>query len=98
MPRLSRKLRICKWAGTMGCVLIVGAFVLSGWWWVIFAWVTKDNAWDVDLAYGGVLLECQERWSVDTYSGWFVFPLEESGKLKASLTEPPSIEPVWLGN
>ena len=32
MPRLSRKLRICKCAGTLGCVLIVAAFLCSGTW------------------------------------------------------------------
>jgi hypothetical protein len=31
MARLSRKLRVCKWIGTVGCVLIVGAFLASGW-------------------------------------------------------------------
>ena len=34
MPRLSRKLRVCKWAGTLGCVLTVAAFVLSAWWFI----------------------------------------------------------------
>ena len=27
MARLSRRLRVCKWVGTVGCVLIAGAFL-----------------------------------------------------------------------
>jgi hypothetical protein len=41
MARLSRKLRVCKWVGTMGCVLIVGAFVGSWWYYLIFGWSSE---------------------------------------------------------
>jgi hypothetical protein len=32
MAQLSRKLRICKWAGMVACLLTAMAFVSSGWW------------------------------------------------------------------
>jgi hypothetical protein len=41
VARLSRKLRVCKWAGTVGCALIVFAFVASAFWLVGLQWQTQ---------------------------------------------------------
>ena len=38
MARLSRKLRVCKWVGTVGCVLIVAGFLGSHWRTICVEW------------------------------------------------------------
>jgi hypothetical protein len=35
MPRHARTLRILKWTGTLGCLLLATLFVGSGWQWVV---------------------------------------------------------------
>ena len=42
MARLSRKLRVCKWAGTVGCVLIVGAWAFSPKWMIAY-WASRPD-------------------------------------------------------
>ena len=46
MARLSRKLRVCKWIGTVGCVLIAAAFVMSGWYWIIYTRSDRHEYFD----------------------------------------------------
>ena len=65
MARLSRKLRVCKWVGTVGCVLIVAAFVVSGWYRLSLEldWDTWDSQYrchrmrEFGLGYGRAYFE-----------------------------------------
>ena len=91
MARLSRKLRVCKWVGTVGCVLIVGAFVFSGWSWVFICWETREKTFHVDLAYGVTALTCELKLPVD-YPGFKLFPLQDRSELWASVIETPRLE------
>ena len=43
MARLSRKLRVCKWVGTVGCLLIAMAFVFSLWGVLFVQWISKGS-------------------------------------------------------
>ena len=79
MARLSRKLRVCKWAGTVGCVLIVAAFVWSGWGSLYVDWTPgmpapEDsvdypfvNAYRFDV-HGGYIELCRARESNPNYA------------------------------
>jgi hypothetical protein len=71
MPRLSRKLRVCKWIGTIGCVLAVAAFVCSGWWTIGFGWVSREESAAVWIGCGltSYLQRPRERW--DTAEGYW---------------------------
>ena len=57
MPRRSRKLRVCKWIGTVGCVLIVAACLLSGWWTLRYRFTAGNGSHAVWILSGCILLE-----------------------------------------
>jgi hypothetical protein len=54
MARLSRKLRVCKWIGTVGCVLIVGEFAAS---WIVlqgYDWPSAQGPRGVWIGFGTI--------------------------------------------
>jgi hypothetical protein len=75
MARLSRKLRICKWVGTVGCVLIAVAFVASGWGSLSYTWASEEHAIGLLLSEHG-LLTCHVSQSVfgGGSTGWSLSP------------------------
>jgi hypothetical protein len=77
MPRLSRQLRICKWAGTLGCLLIVTAFVWSMFWMASYSWMTKGAAYVVTLSDGLMTLG-RDSLQPFCFPGW---QLESQGEL-----------------
>src|SRR5512140_3267043 len=54
MARMSRKLRVCKWVGTVGCALIALAFAWSWWWQLGFTWYSKRNCYDCTIGSGSI--------------------------------------------
>jgi hypothetical protein len=54
MPRLSRKLRVCKWVGTIGCVLIVMVFVASLWWVATCCLFWRTGLYALTIVDGGI--------------------------------------------
>ena len=52
MPRLSRKLRVCKWIGTVGCALSAAGFLLTGWSHLRLRWLTSGEDTEICLSHG----------------------------------------------
>jgi hypothetical protein len=67
MARLSRKLRVCKWLGTIGCVLIALA-VAGSWWRGAVAVVTCEYRFESRLECGVVSFE-QQPWGGSSLEG-----------------------------
>ena len=69
MPRLSRKLRICQWAGTVGCVLILAAFVGSGWRTLGYQRPTRSHVFLFELGSGDISVALAP-WDTSVPQGW----------------------------
>ena len=80
MPRLSRKLRVCKWVGTLSCALIAAAFVLSDHWTLTYfrrperpaLQTSQDMETQIEL-FEGVMFVClrpSPPLCVSPYSRW----------------------------
>ena len=111
MPRRSRKLRVCKWAGTVGCVLIVVAFVGSARWNPGFAWTSGQDAraHGIWLDHGTVTFG-RDVSGFSNVSGWFLdVQPSKGGQLLDSARLPSRLEfrefgksadfvllPLWL--
>jgi hypothetical protein len=57
MARLSRKLGVCKWIGTVGCVLIAVAWMIS----IAYAYGFALSRMIVDVGQGQFVLEIYDR-------------------------------------
>ena len=68
MARLSRKLRVCKWIGTVGCVLIAAEFVVSGSWLFFGRWTPG-----MDVVRGKAFVQTADfnSYVVRLYRGYF---------------------------
>jgi hypothetical protein len=112
MPRLSRKLRLCKWLGTLGCVLIVAALASSVWYGLEFSWNPKRPAQGIRAVYVesgevGFTQAMAPWWHNGRAQGWRLSPRQSLRKLLYHSVWVPSIErldpfglmvrlPLWL--
>ena len=106
MARLSRKLRVCKWVGTVGCALIAAAYIWSASSWLAYGWTAGTTGHSVWLTYGHLQLERvdEKRWST---VGWHHGANNEPFWLLSSVALVPGIKflsssefiarlPLWL--
>jgi hypothetical protein len=112
MPRLSRKLRVCKWIGTLGCVLIVLGFVVSGWFWFIWTDSVKHDDMggyyderSLSLAQGSIRYiraahgNSHPGWKLARDKSWHVLPNGALPISKRSTARPVAAfvdVPLWL--
>ena len=96
MARLSRKLRVCKWAGTVVCVLIVGAFVWNAWNAACFIWVGQEH--DLVMLGGGWISFQGSLRSFDaiTSTHWWLWHDQKPIDLLSNLPRLPSIRGTWV--
>ena len=89
MARLSRKLRVCKCVGTVGCALVLAAFVFSGWRQLSFVWPRKQYLHSVWLSEGSIGYGrlTGAPWHL---AGWYLWPLENPGWPQSSHGMLPS--------
>ena len=61
MARLSRKLRVCKWVGTVGCLLLLATWIASGWWQTYVAWSSERHEKYIHVLSGVISYEAYSR-------------------------------------
>jgi hypothetical protein len=96
MASLSRELRVCKWACTIGYVLIVAAFVVSPWWAPGADRYTRSESYTVWITNGFVLFALGPAPHVAIPSGWHLSVLEATSRRPGSPPYPtaPLIRPT----